>query len=512
MMYRKLVALTDLTEGINNPLLPLYVSLIILFFIHSQFKARPLVKLPPLPLPPGPRPWPILGNFMQLGKMPHVTLSEFAKVYGPLISLKLGTQLVIVGSSPAVAEEILKEKDHLLSARYVPHVMPVERSKLSYISLGWSPKCGIGWKYLRTICKTELFSRSAIESQTHVREKKVMEMVELISSKEGDVVDIGEVVFATVLNMLSNILVSKDFIEFKNGTVDGEMKNLVRQMMEVSAMPNISDLYPILSGLDLQGIQRKSKELTVKMNDMWTAIIEERRHRKAKEGDEAAQSDFLDVLIENDFTDEIINQLYMELFTAGTDSSSTTVEWAMAELIKNPESMDKVREELTKEISQDKPKESNLSKLKYMEACVKETLRLHPPAPLLLPHRAPRTCSLMNYFIPKNSQVLVNIWAIGRDPTIWKDPLEFNPERFVQSSLDFKGKHFEFLPFGAGRRICPGLPMAAKQVPLVLASLVKFFDWTLPHGAELSKLDMTEKLGITSQKAQPLFLIPKVRK
>lgn len=310
-MCRKLVTLADLTEGINNPLLPLYVSLIILLFLHNQFKARPHFKSPTLPLPPGPRPWPILGNIMQLGKMPHVTLSEFTKVYGPLISLKLGSQLVIVGSSPAVAKEILNEKDHLLSARYVPQVMPAERSKLSYTSLGWSPECGIGWKYLRTICRTELFSRNAIESQTRVREKKVMEMVELISSKEGDVVNIGEVVFATVLNMLSNILVSKDFIEFKNGTVDGEMKNLVRQMMEVSAMPNISDLYPILSGLDLQGLQRKSKELTVKMNEMWTAIIEERRYRRAKEGDEAAQSDFLDVLIENDFTDEIINQLYM---------------------------------------------------------------------------------------------------------------------------------------------------------------------------------------------------------
>ncbi|KAI3414681.1 uncharacterized protein J3R85_015977 [Psidium guajava] len=136
-MCRKLVAVTDLTEGINSPLLPFFVSQIILLFVHNQFKARPHIKSPTLPLPPGPRPWPILGNMMQLGEMPPVTLSEFTKVYGPLISLKLRTQLVVVGSSPAVAKEILKEKYHLLYAPpYVPHALPAERSKLSYISLG----------------------------------------------------------------------------------------------------------------------------------------------------------------------------------------------------------------------------------------------------------------------------------------------------------------------------------------------------------------------------------------
>lgn len=210
-----------------------------------------------------------------------------------------------------------------------------------------------------------------------------------------------------------------------------------------------------------------------------------------------------------------------ELFTAGADTSTSTIEWAMAELIKNPESMEKVVEELDKEgivLNQDSVKESNLVKLPYLQACVKETLRLHPPAPLLLPHRASETCQVMNHRIPKDAQVLVNVWAIGRDPSVWDEPLKFKPERFLNSSaMDFKGNDFELLPFGAGRRICPGLSMAARHVPLVLASLIHCFDWSLPqdkddHHHQQQQLDMNEKFGVTLQKEKPLLLIPKSRR
>lgn len=198
-----------------------------------------------------------------------------------------------------------------------------------------------------------------------------------------------------------------------------------------------------------------------------------------------------------------------ELFTAGTDTTTSTVEWAMAELLKNKEAMKKLQEELNKEINTGSIKESHISQLPYLQACVKETLRLHPPAPFLLPHKALETCEVMSYTIPKNSQVFVNVWAIGRDPTIWEDHLSFKPDRFLSSNLDFKGHDYEFLPFGAGRRICPGLPMATKQVQLILASLVHCFDWSLPNGENPTNLDMIEKFGITLQKEHPLLVIPK---
>lgn len=183
----------------------------------------------------------------------------------------------------------------------------------------------------------------------------------------------------------------------------------------------------------------------------------------------------------------------------------------MAELVKNQETMKKLQEELDKEMVINQ--ESNIMKLPYLQACVKETLRLHPPAPLLLPHRASETCQVMNYKIPKNAQVLVNVWAIGRDPLVWNEPLKFKPERFLEDcSIDFEGNDFEFLPFGAGRRICPGLSMAARHVPMVIASLVHCFDWSIPHGKDPQQLDMNERFGVTLQKEQPLLLIPKPRK
>ncbi len=187
-------------------------------------------------------------------------------------------------------------------------------------------------------------------------------------------------------------------------------------------------------------------------------------------------------------------------------------EWAMADLMKNQDAMHKLRDELEREIGTDIVKESHLAHLPYLQACVKETLRLHPPGPLLLPHRALQTCQVMGYTIPKDSQVLVNMWAIGRDSTIWNDPLSFKPERFLDSSLDFNGNHFDYIPFGAGRRICPGQPLATRQVPFIVASLVHSFDWVFPDNMSSTELDMDDKFTITLRKKQPPQLIPKGRK
>ena len=206
--------------------------------------------------------------------------------------------------------------------------------------------------------------------------------------------------------------------------------------------------------------------------------------------------------------------LLQELLSAGTDTSSSTIEWTLAELIKNPRCMNIVKEELVGEINSQEDddglvKESTLPNLTYLEACIKEALRLHPPAPLFLPHRAVESCQVMKYTIPKDSMVLVNFWAISRDPKNWEEPLVFKPERFISSSsLDYKGNDLQFIPFGAGRRICPGLPMAAKHVPLVVASLVHSFDWTLPNGMDPKDLDMSEKYDLTMMKEVPLLLIP----
>lgn len=396
-------------------LLPLFL-LSLIFFIFKVFKSSKITQLPP-----GPTPWPVVGNILQMGKMPHVTLTNFAKTYGPLMFLRLGTQYLVVGSSPSVAIEILKTHDRILSGRHVPNAVPSKGSDLDKTSLGWTSECNSEWRYLRTLCRTELFSGKVLESQACLREKKLMELVEFLRLKEGQVVNIGELVFATVLNMLSNVLISKDMVNLEKKKEDGATKSLVREIVEVGATPNISDFYPIFGNLDLQGLRKKSIHAVTKFCSKWESILEERRN--SRENGSSSQQDFLETLLDNGFTNDRIHQLFMELLAAGSDTNTSTIEWAMAELIKNVESMKKVQEELKIELSEsDYPRESKLLQMSYVQACVKETLRLHPPAPLLLPHRATETCQVMSYTIPKDAQILVNVWAIARDPSIWEEP------------------------------------------------------------------------------------------
>ena len=198
-----------------------------------------------------------------------------------------------------------------------------------------------------------------------------------------------------------------------------------------------------------------------------------------------------------------------DLFVAGTDTTSSTVEWAMAELLCNPEKMAKAQKEIRGVLGNEGiVQESDISKFPYLQSIVKETFRLHPPGPLLIPHRAEIDVEICGFTIPKNSQILVNAWAIGRDPSTWSNPNAFMPERFLECDIDVKGRDFELIPFGAGRRICPGMPLAHRMVHLMLASLLYSHAWKLEDCMKPENMDMSEKFGLTLQKAQPLRAIP----
>ena len=195
------------------------------------------------------------------------------------------------------------------------------------------------------------------------------------------------------------------------------------------------------------------------------------------------------------------------MFIAGTETNSNTTEWAMTELIRHPDIMTKVRQEISESVQQKgRIEEAAILGLPYLQAVIKETMRLHLAVPLLIPHKTERSVKLNGYLIPKNTRVLVNPWAIARDPKYWDNPTCFTLERFLGSKLDFKGKHFEFLIFSYGRRICSGILLAQRMVSLMVASLVYHFDWKIPRGNE--KLDMNDIFGLTLQRAKPLVLVP----
>ena len=198
-----------------------------------------------------------------------------------------------------------------------------------------------------------------------------------------------------------------------------------------------------------------------------------------------------------------------DLFGAGTDTTSNTLEWAMAELLHNPETMVRLKSELLQIIGKDEQvKESDIARLPYLQAVVKETFRMHPAAPLLLPRKAEADTELSNFVVPKDAQVLVNVWAIGRDPNLWENPDSFMPERFSGSDMDVRGQNLELIPFGSGRRICPGLPLGIRMVQLMLASLVHSYDWKLEDGVTPENMNMEDKFFVTLQKAQPLRAFP----
>ncbi|XP_015158492.1 probable (S)-N-methylcoclaurine 3'-hydroxylase isozyme 2 [Solanum tuberosum] len=460
----------------------------------------------PQNLPPSPFQWPIIGNIPNfiISKKPHIIVTKISQTLGPLISLKLGNQLVVFGSSPESAIEILKNHDKQLSARYAPKATPIKESDLKRYSLLWSTECNSHWKSIRVLWKTELFSSKAMESYAEKRGKGVVEMMNFLNFKQGKVVKIGDLVFGNVFNVLGEICFSINMVKLEDERVISEMKGNIWRFMEYGTTPILADFFPIFDGVvDIQGKKKKAKKCLDNLFKIWEGIIKERRESYVEKN-----GDFLDLMLANGFSDDQINYMLLEIFPAGTGTLTSTIEWAMAELVRNKEVMKKLNSELQNgSINSNTIQESTIFQLPYLNACIKEVLRLHPPI-AFLPHYASETCQVMNYTIPKSCLVFVNLWAIGHDPNLWDDPFSFKPERFLNTNIDYKGQDFEFLPFGAGRRMCPGLPFATKQMHLILAYLVYHFEWSLPNNGDPLMLDMNEKYAVPLQRQNPLLLVP----
>ncbi|XP_022717026.1 geraniol 8-hydroxylase-like isoform X1 [Durio zibethinus] len=478
------------------------VSLLLLFLHRSSSRS----------LPPGPMNLPIIGSLHRLGSHPNQSLFELAKIYGPLMTLRLGCVTTIVASSAETAKQVLQIHDQNFSDRTVPDVVASQPNPES--TLAWA----LGdsrWRNRRRICNTQLFTVQRLNSLQHLRHEKVQQLIEHIKKQRvsGSQVNIGQVVFATALNLISTTIFSIDIVDPEFNTAQ-EFKNLVWRIMEDSAKPNLSDYFPMIKRFDLQGIRKHIRPSYTRLHEIFDEMIDKRMEAKASNS-MTRSGDLLDVLLDqceengSDFSRQNIKPLILDLFIAGSDTSAITTEWAMAELLKRPEVLQKTRRELAEAIGNERSvKESDMDRLPYLQAVVKETMRLHPAAPLLLPYKAKNHVEIYRYIIPKDTQVLVNAWAIGRDPKYWNDPFSFCPERFLDSSLDYRGRDFEYIPFGAGRRICPGLPLAVRMMHLMLASMVHSFDWKLPQGINPEDLDMQEQFGMTLKKATPLCAIP----
>ncbi|XP_074270533.1 cytochrome P450 76AD1-like [Silene latifolia] len=480
------------------------LSLIVILLATLLLK----LKLGKTKLPPGPKPWPIIGNIHMLGDKPHRSVAKLVNKYGPIMSLKLGTVTTIVISSSEVAKEMFLKHDLALSSRMFPDASrETNHDKLSMVWLPVGPK----WRNLRKIVMVQLFTNQRLDASQGIRQKKVNDLVEhgRVCCEKGLPVDIGKAGFTTSLNLLSNTLFSMDLASH-DSLYSQEFKDLVCHIMEEIAVPNVSDFFPVLRHLDLQGIRKKTRGHFEKMLGIFEKIIDQR----VKDERVDAQHDVLDSLLQlvndNELSLDDVKHLLMDIFVAGTDTTSNALEWAMTELLRNPEKLAKAQNELDQVVGKNNGpiQESDISKLPYIQAVVKETMRLHPPGPFLIPHKADKDVELCDFIVPKNAQIWVNIWSIGRDSNVWPNALLFWPERFLESEVDMKGRDFELIPFGSGRRMCPGMPLAYRMVHLMLATLLYSFNWKHGNGLNPEDIDVEEKFGLTLQKIQPLLAIP----
>ncbi|KAI7748617.1 hypothetical protein M8C21_012417 [Ambrosia artemisiifolia] len=469
-------------------------------------------------LPPGPYPLPIIGNLLKLSNKPHRSLAALSKCYGPLMSLKLGSRTTIVLSSPHIAEQVFHKHDQLFSSRSVPET--ARTMDHHEYSMGWLP-AGDQWRKLRRITKECLFSGQCLDGRQQLRMKKVQELVDYVSRccTEEKAVNLGEVAFTTSLNILSNLLFSTDFSQYDSMSSQ-EIKDVIWGVMEVGGKPNLVDFFPILRSLDPQGLRAQGEVCAKKLYAIFDSIIDPRLQTRAisssYDNHSPTQNDVLDLFLninfkeESEFSINDMKHLFLDLFVAGTDTVSTTLEWAMTELIRNPDKMEIARLELMKRMQNNCKtlQEHDISQLPYLRAIIKETLRLHPPAPFLIPHQATHDVDIEGFIVPKDAQILCNVWAIGRDPKVWSNPNEFMPERFMEVEIDYKGQDFKLIPFGAGRRICPGLNIAHRMLHTILGSLIHNFDWKLEKNMRAQDLDMEEKFGLTCPRNVPLMAIP----
>ncbi|ERN14983.1 hypothetical protein AMTR_s00032p00222110 [Amborella trichopoda] len=431
-------------------------------------------------LPPGPKGLPLVGSLLEFGNRPHEALATLAKTHGPLMTLRLGLQTMVVVSSSDMAKEVYQKNDHALAGRFIPLALKVESHDQN--TLVWA-QIGPQWRNFRRFCTTQLFTKQRLKSQEVLRHQKVRQMVGLIEkdSAAKRAVAIRRVALLTALNLLWNIIFSIDMV----------------------------DPEPF----DPQGIQRQAAGCIKKFHQIFNDKIEERL--RSRESGCPRCGDFLDSLLDpidekgSKFSRAEILALILELNLAGASTAAVVVEWAMAELLQNPEKMATVKQELSKTVGYERPvEEADMDRLPYLQAVIKETLRFHPPGPLFLPHRANATVEVAGFIIPKNTTVVINYWAISREACTWENPTTFSPERFMGSDINYKGRDFSFIPFGGGRRICPGLPLGERMVQLLLASLLHSFEWELPLGCKPEEMDMSDKLGLALHKKVPLEAIP----
>ncbi|XP_076913365.1 cytochrome P450 Tp4149-like [Bidens hawaiensis] len=454
-------------------------------------------------IPPSPPKLPIIGNFHQVGSNPNHNLQILSQKYGPLMLLQLGSTPALVASSAEAAQEIMKTHDLSFCSRprlTMPNILVFGSNGIAFSPYGES------WRRLKSIVVLKLLSNARVKSYQNVRENEIRDMIRQLGESCGTTIDMGSMFISLTNNIVCRVALGRKF--------DGlDHTHLVERFMNMLNVFCIGSYIPWLSWVDqVIGSIGRAEKIAKEFNELLERVIEDHINKKNGEDDEARE-DFVDILLDlqkdkaSTLHRDSIKALILEAFAAGTETIKTSVEWTMSELIKNPKAMKKLQEEVTK-VGQGKSmiSEEDLERMSYLKLVIKESLRLHTPFPLLLPRESMQDVKLMGYDIAAGTQVIINAWAIGRDPASWEEPDEFRPERFLNTSFTHHGLQYEWIPFGAGRRSCPGIQFSVPVIELAIANIVYKFDMALPNGIRNEDLDMTEVIGSTVNKKYSLLV------
>ncbi|KAL2658496.1 hypothetical protein GLYMA_03G030600v4 [Glycine max] len=495
-----------------SPHLILYITLPMLLLFFYQYRRA----FKNSTLPPGPRGLPIIGNLHQLNSSSlYLQLWQLSKKYGPLFSLQLGLRPAIVVSSHKLAREALKDNDLEFSGR--PKLLGQQKLSYNGLEMIFSPY-GEFWRQIRKICVVHVLSSRRVSRFSSIRNFEVKQMIKRISlhASSSKVTNLNEVLMSLTSTIICRIAFGRSYEDEE--TERSKFHGMLNECQAMWGTLFISDYIPFLGWIDkLRGLHARLERNFKELDEFYQEVIDEHMNPNRKT---TKNEDITDVLLQLkmqrlysiDLTNDHIKAVLMDMLVAATDTTSTTTVWAMVALLKNPRVMKKVQEEIrTLGGKKDFLDEDDIQKFPYFKAVIKETLRLYLPAPLLVQRETNEACIIDGYEIPAKTIVYVNAWAIHRDPKVWKDPDEFLPERFLDNTIDFRGQDFELIPFGAGRRICPGMPMAIASLDLILANLLNSFNWELPAGMTKEDIDTEMLPGLSQHKKNPLYVLAKCR-
>ncbi|WVZ85227.1 hypothetical protein U9M48_032175 [Paspalum notatum var. saurae] len=501
--------------------LPLFLPLLLLILLLRYFRSSTAGAASSLP--PSPPSLPLVGHAHLVGALPHVSLRNLAARHGGedgLMMLRLGTVPTLVVSSPGGAQLVLRSHDQSFASR--PWSVSGEVLTYGPSDVALAPY-GERWRQAKKLVTTHLLSTKKVQSYRAAREEEVALVIDRVrcAAVTGAVVDMSELLTKFMNDMVCRAVAGRSF------RVEGREK-VIRQLIDVGVVLlgglNLENFYPglakVAGGVLVSSTRRKAKNIRERWDELLDKLIDEhlKEGGSGGDGDGNEESDFIHVLLsaqeEYGLTRDNIKAILIDMLAAGTDNKYLVLEFAMAELMLHQDVMAKLQHEVRsiKHQGEHTINEDSLAGMKYLRAVVKETLRLHPPSPLLLPHLSVEDCDVGSYRIPAGTTVLVNAWAIGRDPRLWDAAEEFMPERFIHEGgdneeVDFIGNDLQFLPFGSGRRMCPGINFSLASIEVMLANLVYHFDWELPGG--VYNIDMTEVFGLTVRRKEKLLLTPR---